>query len=606
MSNFMDIETITCAFCQGAANQRCTGCHITFYCSKEHQKQHWKKHKTNCCAYKVCASSTLGRYVIATRDLKPGELVLSECPTVMAPMAFTIPICLSCYKSVDGSKRCPKCGWALCSEGCMDSASHVPECSFTQARGKPIPADVAHSKRPHPLYEIVALLRCLYHKQSNQPLYDKLLQLESHTQERLRSGRLEKDKVLLKMVRQFFKIDVEAYGDHEILDLLGILFVNTHEVPVTAVPVQALYLNGSLIEHNCTSNASKHFDKNGTLQIRAAIHIRKGDHIAIMYSDPMWGTVNRQQHLFETKFFQCRCSRCLDPFELGTNFSSLRCPNCPAQSQGFLVAQDPMNSLAPWHCAQCGNQEPADYVNAVIRSIGEELVQLEKDNPEACLMFIKKHSQNLHRNHFYLMDVKLALSQMIGKTSSMSVSSSAGEGASNQPTGAGEPSKISPDLNEKDLIIKQKLCMELIEIANTISPGISRLRGVILYELQATLSSYARKKFTKGEITPEHLKNIMQEVRNYLKECIQIFSYEPTCIQEGRLAAVARLDLIEVDTYVDSLEPNPKSSRNMATTSTPSALPAPSNHSPTTNNNHNNSNHSSHNNNNFGQSKPSL
>lgn len=71
----------------------------------------------------------------------------------------------------------------------MESASHVPECSFTQARGKAIPPDVAHSKRPHPLYEIVALLRCLYLKQSNQALYDKLLQLESHTQERMKSGR---------------------------------------------------------------------------------------------------------------------------------------------------------------------------------------------------------------------------------------------------------------------------------------------------------------------------------------------------------------------------------------------------------------------------------
>ena len=47
---------------------------------------------------------------------------------------------------------------------------------------------------------------------------------------------------------------------------------------------------------------------------------------------------------------------------------------------------------------------------------------------------------------------------------------------------------------------------------------------------------------------------IFQEVRKYLKECIQIFSYEPTCIQEGRLAAIARLDLVELETYVDTVE----------------------------------------------------
>lgn len=45
----------------------------------------------------------------------------------------------------------------------------------------------------------------------------------------------------------------------------------------------------------------------------------------------------------------------------------------------------------------------------------------------------------------------------------------------------------------------------------------------------------------------------MQEVRKYLKDCVQIFSYEPTCIQEGRLAAIARLDLVELETFVDSV-----------------------------------------------------
>ena len=45
-----------------------------------------------------------------------------------------------------------------------------------------------------------------------------------------------------------------------------------------------------------------------------------------------------------------------------------------------------------------------------------------------------------------------------------------------------------------------------------------------------------------------------QEVRKYLKECIQIFSFEPTCIQEGRLAAIARLDLVELETFVDSVD----------------------------------------------------
>lgn len=110
------------------------------------------------------------------------------------------------------------------------------------------------------------------------------------------------------------------------------------------------------------------------------------------------------------------------------------------------------------------------------------------------------------------------------------------------------------NLSEKELLYKQRISLELLEVANRISPGISRLRGVILYELQATLAAYARRKFSSGEISTEHMRNIMKEVKKYLLECIQIFSFEPPCLQEGRLATIARLDLLELETFLDSME----------------------------------------------------
>ena len=48
-----DGDQFICAKCGAAANQRCTGCHSTFYCTRECQKLHWKLHKSQCCAYKV-------------------------------------------------------------------------------------------------------------------------------------------------------------------------------------------------------------------------------------------------------------------------------------------------------------------------------------------------------------------------------------------------------------------------------------------------------------------------------------------------------------------------------------------------------------------------
>lgn len=230
----------------------------------------------------------------------------------------------------------------------------------------------------------------------------------------------------------------------------------------------------------------------------------------------MWGTANRQQHLYETKFFRCRCPRCLDPTELNTEFSSLRCPSCSMEGNGYLIPMDPLDHSSSWECNACKKNEPASYVSAVIRSIGEELVRLERGNPEACQSFVKKHSQNLHPNHYYLMDVKLALSQMIGNAGQQ------------QQAATNAPGELH-EMHERDIVQKQKLCMEILNVANKISPGnfhsinisnwtlehrcisgISRLRGVVMYELQSTLSAYARRKYGNGEISVDHLRNILK------------------------------------------------------------------------------------------------
>ena len=347
------------------------------------------------------------------------------------------------------------------------------------------------------------------------------------------------------MIRNIFQVPRENFSDEEIIHLCGILYINAHEVPISPC-VQAIYLKASLIEHNCLNNASKHFDSSNDIQIRAAVPIQKGDHISITYTDPMWGTYNRKMHLKETKFFTCTCERCIDPSELQTFFSSLKCQSCPLQNQGFLLPKNPAEDNTSWFCAICSIEEKFEYVEAVTRSIGEELIKLEKSNMIACKNFLKKHSQNLHPNHYYLMDVKLALCQMLAHKNN--------------------------DFSDKDLVLKQKLCIELMNVVNVISPGISRLRGVVLYELQKALFLYAKRKYENSEISLVHMINILkvckyyylhgkntnifshfQEVKQYLKEVISIFCYEPTGIQEGQICTIAQLDLVELDSYMDSL-----------------------------------------------------
>ena len=115
--------------------------------------------------------------------------------------------------------------------------------------------------------------------------------------------RYEKDiDTMVRVIQEFLKIPETVFTTQEILDVCGVLNVNAHDLPVTPTPVMALYANISILEHSCINNASKHFDGDYRVVIRAAVNIKKGEHISINYSDPMWGTSSRQLHL--SKHFQ--------------------------------------------------------------------------------------------------------------------------------------------------------------------------------------------------------------------------------------------------------------------------------------------------------------
>ena len=238
-----------------------------------------------------------------------------------------------------------------------------------------------------------------------------------------------------------------------------------------------------------------------------------------------------------------------------------------------------------WQCNMCMEKQDEAYVSSVITAIGEELVKLEKGSEETCKSFIIKHSQNLHPNHFYLMDVKLALCQMLGKGGPEKNGGGAGGGG-----GGVEHAK------EKELVLKQKLCMEILDVVNKISPGKREQKKLFLFScfksiihrdfpiargrsLRAPIHTInlckkkiqpRRNQFTTfkehnagkwanfaSNVSCVHETSpffaLIQEVVNYLKECIQIFSYEPSCLQEGRLTAIARLDLVEAETFIDSI-----------------------------------------------------
>ena len=93
-------DGLECPICKKTALSRCGGCNRVGYCSREHQRQDWKVHKANCSLWKVAQSPELGRYLIATREIKAGSIILQEKPLLLVPPRITAPVCLGCYNEL--------------------------------------------------------------------------------------------------------------------------------------------------------------------------------------------------------------------------------------------------------------------------------------------------------------------------------------------------------------------------------------------------------------------------------------------------------------------------------------------------------------------------
>ena len=126
-----------CSLCGAPAPTRCAGCLRVAYCSADHQKKHWRReHRYRCSPYKIVApaaqddSAVAGRYVVATRDIKAGEVIFEEQPVTAGPKQFTPPVCLGCFDPVDGSFVCPRCGWPMCSQVVNGRVSYFDDSSY--------------------------------------------------------------------------------------------------------------------------------------------------------------------------------------------------------------------------------------------------------------------------------------------------------------------------------------------------------------------------------------------------------------------------------------------------------------------------------------------
>lgn len=577
-------KALNCLECKKAATIVCGGCWQAGYCARDHQLTGWVKHRPKCRPWRIARSSVLGRHMIATRDVAAGELLLEDPPLLLGPKNITEPVCLGCYRPVDGSYVCRGCSFPMCGPDCEASEDHQVECKAVKESG--VSVKVTVFGEINSMYECITPLRILSLRDSNPMVWNKLLSLESNLDKR---GGTEVAAITQQTVVDIIhdRLRLEDEFDAELIQkVLGIIDTNAFEIRLPDSSIQGIYGNAAILEHNCVANTHRTFDADLNLVVRAAVPIKRGQHLSSCYTDPLTTSFTRQDHLRSSKYFTCQCDRCLDPTELKTFLSALKCSDCATkqaaekatakkaadsqpvgrglrgarrggvmnrvsqfqtgggrgQASGgaeggagdegpgpWIVAEDPTSPSSNWRCLACGHSSTDDYPSKITDVVAEEAEELENSpTVSTCEAFLEKWGHLFHPDHAIFLNIKYALLHLYGSEEGYELDS----------------------LSPIDLTRKEELCRQVLKVADILLPGITRLRGSVLYELYQALFYKARALFMVGAASSEQARRLAMSAMTALKECVRVLSYEPEVQPEGQLGLEAKEEVKQLEEWI--------------------------------------------------------
>ncbi|CAH0563390.1 unnamed protein product [Brassicogethes aeneus] len=470
----------------------------------------------------------VGRYTVASEDLKPGQLIFEELPFAYGPKSDTYCMCLGCSAHVDCTNLCSKCSWPVCSTECENLPVHKDnECQvFANANVKfqsvNDPSEICLQ------YECITPLRVLLATEKDPERWKTEVQIMEHHNE-------ERKKRPIWQFNQTNVVDylrgpckLERFSEDLIHTVCGILEINAFESRTpSGSMLRCLYPKLAIMSHNCVSNvhhaidcAGKFDSKDFRVFVRSATDVKKGEELYSSYTYSLWPTIVRREYLRESKFFDCTCPRCSDKTELGTHMGTLKCQKC---DNGVIMSTNPLDNTCEWKCTHCEFKTNGVAVRKVFAAIQADIDGVEglfgAEGIEAREALFRKYRSVVHPKNAYMTILRSSLVQLYGNSEGYTVD----------------------DLPDLLLERKIELANLLMEVLDKIEPGFSRIRGITLYELHAPILILARHQYQSDLINKEALEKQMKEALHTLGKAAEILKNEPLSTPEGQIGQLAQM-----------------------------------------------------------------
>lgn len=474
----------------------------------------------------------IGKYLRVNREVSAKTQIISEAPSIVGPkwnsddedptaIAFS---CVGCFEPIRNlQSKCPSCLWPACRADCSgltNTMLHDIECGLLKIGRGPSNRNDIRAIKDYYRSDALLALKILILQKKSPDRFSAIMAMESNEKNRLLTYNFtEAEDRINYLLDNFLNPlkEAEAKSGQTILALkdkamlhkiFGIIETNAIYIGLsTGTEICGLYPTVCLLEHSCLPNCSYNFDmKRGfKIALEAACDISVGQHLSTSYSNILWCTQLRQQHLTDAKYFTCMCQRCKDPTELGTNFSTLRCLGSDdAPCNGLQLPTEPIAATCEWACNKCPMKISNEHVSFLTGKMNEEIeaTMASAPSPKVLEELAEKLSQFLHPTHYLMFTLKHALLQLYGTH------------------------KSSPIESLSDSILNKKLemCNELLQVVQTLDPHSIRVPiyiGILFYEKHNALRELHKRQ--GNEALKEEAKKCLNEAQKILQKELDPF-----------------------------------------------------------------------------------